>query len=237
MYCDTGHLKTLPRRGLAINSVMREFETPLQLTEHFVELTRQLNPTTVFEVGAREAVYACKVSKLLPEAKVFAFEASPYNFDRFSKEVKDGGYPVEYLHLAVGDRDGTVEFYINSEINGVEETLYTGRNSILPRTGQAIATKVEVTITSLSTFVRERELDGPVAIWLDVEGATGDVLRGMSAVMDKVSLVHCEVEERRYWQDQWLRSDVDRFFLEHGLVPVARDDEYVTQYNVVYARV
>lgn len=215
---------------------MKEFETPLELSEHFITLTTQHNPAIALEIGAREAVYACKISQLLPATKVVAFEASPHNFAHFSEVVKRGGHPVEYLHLAVSDTTGTIDFYINESIDGIEESLHTGRNSILPRTGPAEATTVPVNVTTVSTFLQERSLAGDIAVWLDVEGATGSVLRGMEAVMDRVVLVHCEVEEHRYWKDQWLRQDVDTFFLEHGLVPVARDDEYGTQYNVVYAR-
>jgi hypothetical protein len=44
------------------------------------------------------------------------------------------------------------------------------------------------------------------------------------------------VEDRSYWRDQWLAADVIKLLVENAFLPVARDYEYESQYNIVFVR-
>lgn len=213
---------------------MRTFPSPAELSQYFFDLTKSNLSSTILELGAREAVFSKLMAAELPASRVFAFEASPYNYSHFLPQMPPS---VTYLNLAVAEHDGEIEFHINEMIDGQPETLYTGRNSIVERVGPTIGSTRIVKSVSVDAFLSTHAPDGRIAMWIDVEGATGNVLRGAVNSLHRVDAIHCEVEEKGYWVDQWLRRDVDRFLAEFGLFPVARDREYGDdQYNVVYAR-
>src|SRR5674476_201404 len=76
----------------------------------------------------------------------------------------------------------------------------------------------------------------PVCLWIDVEGASGHVLRGATALLRRTELVLIEVEEKLMWEGQWRSIDVIEFFLDAGFVPLTRDAEYNQQYNIIFVR-
>ena len=74
-------------------------------------------------------------------------------------------------------------------------------------------------------------------MWIDVEGASAQVLRGATGILGAVAVVMIEVESDRRWEGQeWVDHDVVRFFASVGLIPVARDRQSRLQYNIVFAR-
>lgn len=216
---------------------MIEFKTPLELYNHFLQHVTTVTPPVILEIGAREATFSKHCNLALPKSKIFAFEASPHNYRLYSEECKS--YSIQYLNYAIGAGDGVGEFFINTVIDGEPVPPDTGRNSLLPRTGSAIAESIPVQIITIDHFLAEKGLRGqPLAVWIDVEGATGDVLRGMEASLKHVDSLFVEVEEKRFWEDQWLRSDVEECLGLHGLTAVARDFEYADdgQYNMMFKR-
>ena len=218
-------------------STMIEFKTPLELYKYFVKDVTTAKPPVILEIGAREAMFSKHCSLALPKSKVFAFEASPHNYRVYSEACKS--FDIQYLNYAVGAGDGVAEFFINSVIDGEPVPPDTGRNSLLPRTGSAIAESIPVQIITIDHFLAEKGLRGqPLAVWIDVEGATGDVLRGMVSCMKDVDSLFVEVEEKRFWANQWLRDDVEAYLNFHGLIAVARDFEFADdgQYNMMFKR-
>ena len=72
-------------------------------------------------------------------------------------------------------------------------------------------------------------------MWVDVEGATREVLTGADGFLANVDLVLVEVEEIPIWSaGQWLRTDVSEYLATHGLEPIARDQQSRYQFNVLF---
>lgn len=213
---------------------VRYFSTR-QLLNVAVAATKVLAPSTVFEVGAREAIYLRSLCDT--DAKLVAFEASRANYDRFGPEVRDACPRAEYKYLAVAERTGSVQFHVNTVIGGRPADEYTGRNSILDRRQTTTHTTVNVPCVALSDYIETEGLEGRYAMWIDVEGATGAVLMGLREYLDAVDLIHVEVEIKPYWRGQWLEPEVLRYCHDHGLVLVARDRESRYQYNCLLVRV
>ena len=73
-------------------------------------------------------------------------------------------------------------------------------------------------------------------MWIDVEGASREVLTASTKLLQQVQTIFIEVEDVPFWQEQWLAGDVDKFLKEQNFVKVARDYEYPLQNNVIYVR-
>jgi hypothetical protein len=76
----------------------------------------------------------------------------------------------------------------------------------------------------------------PTALWIDVEGCAYEVLCGARRVLEDTLLLMVEVEDKAFWIGQKTAPDVKRLLFGSGFVPVARDFEFKSQYNMVFLR-
>lgn len=205
-----------------------------ELSRFFFGMQRALQPGVFVEAGAKDARVSLRMRELIPGARIVAFEANPYNYAKYSSELGHDQRQVEYLNMAISDRSGGVTFRVQRVVEGMPIDPISGRNSLLARTGHNVDYE-EITVagTSLDDFFSCNASDR-FSLWIDVEGASGLVLRGGAEVLAKTDSVMIEVEQKRFWEDQWLAADVVRSLVNHGLVPVARDFEYKSQYNIVF---
>lgn len=201
----------------------------------FRSLQEVLKPEFTVEIGAHSAQFSQDMSRLGIEAH--AFEANPYNHAAFAGQIAKFAPDVRYHHMAVSDADGQATFQIRLDDSG-QAMRRTGSNSLLPREDNTTAYEmVTVPACRLDTFLNQTALKGrEFSAWIDVEGALGKVTAGFGPALQSCLSLIVEVEEKRYWQDQMLVQDVMAYLDGQGMVPVARDFEYVYQYNMVYVR-
>lgn len=200
-----------------------------ELVDLFFDLVEQLQPDLFIEAGAKEAS-ASRRARDLQVPRVVAFEASPVTHQRFARRNN----AIEYLNVAVSDEPGTVSLNIGvDKKRGVLRS--DGRASLLQRTSRVDVAPVLMPCTTLDSFFADHEFQS-ASLWVDVEGATGQVLAGGRSVLNRASVLMVEVEDRSFWKGQWLVGEVLTFLHGCGLVPVARDHQSAHQYNVVLVR-
>lgn len=204
------------------------------LSRLFFHLAKSLGVDLFIEAGAKDAESSRQARRMLSPKRVVAFEANPFVHQRFAKANRIAS--VEYEHLALTDKPGTVTFNVRRAQDGTP--LADGQASLLKRADESATGFVEVAVkaTTLDAYFRGYDFER-AALWIDVEGASHAVLSGGCSVLDKAAVVIIEVEDRRYWgEDQWLRPDVLSFLYDRGLVPVARDFQSRYLYNIVLVR-
>jgi FkbM family methyltransferase len=206
------------------------------VANYFHELIALTKPALFVEAGAYKAEASRRVRQDHPSCRVVAFEANPYNFERYSEEIGLAAAGIDYRNLAVTDTAGPVTFHLRSRQDGEELRKVTGNSSLLRR--QNTDTEYEDLTVEGVTLDGFFGIDAqePVCLWIDVEGASGHVLRGATALLRRTELVLIEVEEKLMWEGQWRSIDVIEFFLDAGFVPLTRDAEYNQQYNIIFVR-
>jgi FkbM family methyltransferase len=188
----------------------------------------------MYEVGANSATFSIEARKEGLTKQCIAFEANPYNFAKFTQIYDYKALGVDYRHLAVSDSDGELKFQLMRNNGGGEVPYEVGNNSILKRTHPKV--------TYEECSVKAMKLDslhpgsGSVALWIDVEGAQEAVLSGALETIKKAEAVFIEVVEIKFWQNQWLVTDVTSFLAALGFVAIARDFEYAKQYNILFVK-
>lgn len=203
------------------------------LQQLFYGLQRVLQPTFFLEAGAYDATASQRVRQLCPGSKIVALEANPFNHAALSAATNYDELGIEYLNLAASDSVGSISFKLQSSKDGEAIPLQSEKNSILARTEPGI-TYEEVTVpsTTIDTQV-DKDFDR-ISLWVDVEGATRQVLMGASDTLSRTMTALIEVEINPYWEGQWLCTDVCRFMAQKGFIPVARDFEYGQQFNILF---
>lgn len=181
------------------------------------------------EVGACEASFSrWAASQKIP---ALALEANPYVHEKFSAEVIKSG--VDYRHVAAGDGDGVARIRIPLDFRGTDRPKTNQMASLLHNNGTKNFETVEVQCVRLDAIARPQQADR-IALWIDVEGASRQVLSGASDTLDRTLFLQIEVETRPFWEGQWLDVDVANFLEIKGFRPAARDIAKANQYNVVF---
>jgi FkbM family methyltransferase len=204
-----------------------------QLRWLFFNMIRALQPDVFAEAGARNAANSMKVRHSAPKARIIAFEANPHNHAYFSERYDYAAHGVEYRLQAVTDYVGPVTFKLLMQEGDLVHKPTSGRSSLLTREKDDVRYE-DVTVPGTTLDAALDGSDGRAALWVDVEGATRQVLGGAAYTLTRTDLVMIEVETRPYWQGQWLHTDICAHLMESGLVPVARDFEYRFQFNLLF---
>lgn len=208
------------------------YRSGYHLEELYFALLEIAQPGLFVEAGAFDATASRRAAALLPGARVIAAEANPNNHAIWTRQVDFAAQGVDYRQVALADGVSEVSFILRS--TGDAEVAED--NSILPLTGARqveSADAVTVPATTLDALLTEVAAGVRVAAWVDVEGANREVLTGGATLLGRVDLIKIEVETQEMWSGQWLAVDVLENLLGHGLVPVARDAQAPTQFNLV----
>lgn len=201
------------------------------LVELFFDIADNAEIERFIEAGAKDAGASIRAMSSWPSVETVAFEANPYTHRRFAAVCADAG--VRYEHLALDEHPGQVTFLVRLNDNGVP--IADGQGSLLHRPDYTLGYEaVTVDAVTLDGYLGEQRR---TAMWVDVEGASSNVLLGATDTLAVTDVVMIEVEERAKWTgQQWMRREVVEFFDSCDLVPIARDRQSRQQFNIVFVR-
>jgi FkbM family methyltransferase len=228
-------LKSCILKNMDVDASARARSTSL-LFLFFQNLILISKPEYFFEIGAFDAKFSCQAKKDIPECQFTAFEANPYNYDYWHESITNSG--VNHIHTAIGSHIGKTLFNVQKEVRGKSVSSIRGNNSILRRTEEDISyEEIEVPLNSIDNIYKDVVFStNSIAMWIDVEGYASEVLIGAKNNLCNTSMVFIEVEEISFWKDQKLAHEIVKIMLDFGFLPIARDFEYVDQYNIVFIK-
>lgn len=221
------HTALMKATGLPTNVICNRVKTIYQ------RMCKKVNPTLALEIGAFEASWSMWMKENVEDCRVVAFEANPHVYERFRDQVSATG--VEYRHQAVGSENGTLQLNLPTDFRGSERPLDSQMASLHANRFTEKHEVVDVEAVRLDDEFPNSDRERIVA-WIDVEGACEEVLAGSRDVLSRALMVYIEVESVPFWEDQWLDTDVARFFRDLGFTLVMRDQLRHTQFNLVFVR-
>ena len=202
------------------------------LGTYFLALCEDLGVGLLLELGAQRADTSIEFVRRLG-GRAIAFEANPITFDVLTKPAARAG--VDVRNLAVGGTTGQATLHIPADPGG---PLTSGSASLLETVIPGRQETVSVPMTTIDDIVTTTELTTPVALWVDVEGLAHEVLSGGPTLLadERCCLIMVEVEGAAKWRGQATSGVVDALLRRHDFVPVMRDAQWETQYNLVYVK-
>lgn len=201
-----------------------------RLERNCVAIARHLKPEIVVEIGAHEGTFSRHMRTALPESRVIAFEANDKVFDKYRPIMTAAG--VDYLNLCIAEAPGRRTFTVPITPTGRERHKM---GSLLTHSRTLDSRAFEVEAVRLDGFLGE-DAGRRNVIWLDVEGAVGDVLKGAGAALGACVGLFAELETVRRWDGQMIDVEVFAALADHGLFPVLRDFQKPGQYNALFLR-
>lgn len=198
-----------------------------ELDDLFYKLLKALNIDFLIECGAHEATASLNFIK--QGGKSIAIEANPFIFNNITPASIDN---LISINVALSNKKGKLNFYFPKNNNK------SGQSTFLPKKGVEYE-MIEVNTIELDELLKTNGIENQnICFWIDVEGLQKEVLEGASFFLKKnCSFIKIEVESKETFVNQkWLVDDINNYLKKNDFIPVFRDFEFDTQFNVLYIK-
>lgn len=200
----------------------------------FYALILLVRPSVICDVGSCDGTEAFKFRRLRPRARIVAFEANPHNYARIASDSRSR--KIELHSEAASDIDGETTFHV---LETPPESPWTRGGSSLKRRGPEIKLGLgeePVPVRALRLDTLLGDAPGPIALWVDVEGAAGQVIDGLAAIVDRVAFICVELESAAIWDGQETAAPVLDRLARLGFEILATTPDSVHQDNYLLVR-
>jgi FkbM family methyltransferase len=171
----------------------------------FMSIQSIIKPDISIEVGAHDADFSKEMIAL--DVDVFAFEASPYVYDRFKNDLAG----IKYINSAVSNTNKKIKFEIQLDV----DPSIAGNNSIKNRNESKDYSYIDVESISINEYFKDT-LFSKGALWVDAEGASGEVLLGADERLKDFGSIYIELEKKDFWKDAWQRDQAVKYLNDNG---------------------
>ncbi len=216
LYC---HLKGEP--PLTDSSITKEF---------ICRLISRPDPT-ILEIGCNDGSNTLWFLEVFDSPKIFCFEPDPRAASRFRQKI--GERPeVSFYEYAIGNKDGEETFYMS----GGQETEempegwdYSGsirkpKNHMLVHPWCKFEKNIIIQTKTLDTWCTEQGIDRIDFIWMDVQGAEIDVIRGGRNALRKTRFLYTEYNNKELYEGQLSLKQLLKELAEFEVVVRYPDD-------------
>ena len=199
------------------------------LCQEYTDILNKNKPTMAIEVGGFDGYFSKYAYDNLCN-NVYCFEASLYVWNRFKETFNTN---INYINAAICDYSGLINFKMQKEFS--PEMI--GHNSIKYRNDLGEIEEESVICYSLDDFFIDKvNHTDNIALWIDAEGASKDILLGMQNLLNTklISSIFIEVEHFAFWKNSWLKEDIDLFLEKNGFELYSIKKQYDKQSNAIY---
>lgn len=138
---------------------------------------------TCFDIGANYGYFALLLHAIVRgKGRVYAFEPNPQVFECLALSIKPYRHAgsLRAFQVALGSRESVEDLYFDPSIPGGGSILFS---EMVKKTGKLSSSSVKV--TTLDKMFGDIDMEAPIFIKMDVEGAEYGVLRGAQNLIEK----------------------------------------------------
>lgn len=221
-------LLELSMRGLGVKNAENDEASG---ENHFLaEILSRYDKPVILDVGANRGNYARKIMSLRPDATLYAFEPHPATFSLLQQTAEECSF--EAINCGMGAVAGVLNLYDRREAAGSGTEHASVYQDVIEGVHRVSSTEVEVRLTTVDTFVSERDLKKITLLKIDTEGHEYQVLHGATETLagGNVELIQLEFNEmntvsRVFFRDFYTllgdHYDIYRL-LPGGLLPITK---------------
>jgi 2-O-methyltransferase len=163
---------------------------------------------TIIEIGAHDGSTTEGLRRLFPRGRILAFEPEPRAIVKF--RARPALKAVTLVESAVSDRNGETIFYCSGgRPPGYVGDEWDASGSIRKPTGVisaypwiAFNRQIVVPVVPLDDEVKRQQIDAVDLIWVDVQGAEKDVIRGASETLKRTHYLYTECIDYEEYENQ-----------------------------------
>lgn len=162
----------------------------------------------LLEIGAHDGSDTVRFLAAMPRAHVDCFEPDPRPLARLIERL--GRDPRVSIHpLAIGATDGRAVFHQSDGTLGdyPHEWDYSGsihapKTHLLTNPEVLFTRRIEVDVMRLDDWAAARGVTGADFIWMDTQGAEGDVIAGGGETLARTRFVYTEYSDDEAYEGQ-----------------------------------
>lgn len=159
----------------------------------------------IVEIGACQGEDTARLIEMLDKAILYSFEPNPKNI----KAIQSKRLPIRLIESAVGSYDGIASFYLSSRKCGTfledcsdASSIRKPKNHLLISPSTNFNETIQVPICKLDTFVSQNHIDHVDFLWVDVQGAEGDIFFGAKNILPSVRYIYTEYSNDELYDGQ-----------------------------------
>jgi FkbM family methyltransferase len=194
-------------------------------------------PLGVIEAGAFDGADTEKMSHHWGTANIFSFEPIPELFEKLDQRVKALSNVETFQFALVGNEVESVlinTFSFTDKEHGSSSILEPGYHKVVSPSVQ-FNRKVHVPALTLDKWKKLNPDSCVDVLWLDLQGAELDVLKGGIELLKSIKLVHVEVSRRPLYEGGVTLNEMDLFLSRLGFKRVLTRIPVISG-NAVYTR-
>jgi FkbM family methyltransferase len=208
-------------------------ESAVLLENLFYKLCLELSVLQFVECGAHDAYASQKIKKLLPGIHAVAYEANPFVFANFQKQIESSN--VKYINSAISNKVGTLSLVLKPKDtkSWSSEGFLELDSDLDPK-----LKRIKVLTTTLDIEFSKFLQKVSSAIWIDVEGSNKVLVQGSEESLGAafIDLIFIETQLDRVWKTEFTAEELCSKMDEFGYVPIARDCPGHWGCNVIFVR-
>lgn len=169
---------------------------------------------TILEIGCNDGTETCKfLQQFGDNAKIYAFDPEPRAIKRFKERIQDPR--VRLFEMAISDRDGTTEFYMSDGVpydrelaticqDGWDQSgsIRKPKEHLVRNPWCTFDKKIEIKTQSLDSWSQEHQVHSIDFMWVDVQGAEVDLIRGAEKTLSRTRYLYTEYSNNEYYEGQ-----------------------------------
>ena len=176
--------------------------------ELICQLVSKPNPT-IIEIGCHDGTNTHWFLDIFDSPRIFCFEPDPRAVLRFKQNI--GNRPeISLFEYAISNKNGETTFYMSS---GQESEIMPGewdcsgsirkpKNHLIVHPWCKFEKKIIIETKTLDTWRKEQSIDKIDFIWMDVQGAEIDVIRGGRNALRKTRYLYTEYSNKELYEGQ-----------------------------------
>lgn len=185
---------------------MRGLATTSLTHEEIGALVKKPNPT-ILEIGCNNGSDTLALLRVMPQAKIYCFEPEPRAVARFKEQLGSHLDKVRLFEIAVSDRTGQIDFHSSGGGNLPDGWDQSGsirrpKNHVIEYPWVKFEKTIAVSTCRLDDWCAENGVDQIDFIWMDVQGAEGDVIAGASKILESTRFLYTEYSNNELYDGQ-----------------------------------
>jgi FkbM family methyltransferase len=168
----------------------------------------------VIDVGANKGQFATFARNCFPQCRIVSFEPLDRPAGIFESFFQDDNR-TRLVRAAIGPKRGSLLMHVTAKD---DSSSPLGIAKLQTQAfGTTVVDMLEVPCGPISDFLRHDELGKRNLLKVDTQGFELQVLRAAEGVLDKISVVYCELSFRELYVDQPLASEVIAYLHDQQL--------------------
>lgn len=137
-----------------------------------------LTPRTIVDIGAHIGLFTLRAATRWPDARIYAFEPDPRNYETLMRNVAQNSVSNAVVHnLAVGGQSGQAEFYVGRQPE--THSLYRGPFD------ESSERTICVDVLSMADIVNQIDSEVIDLLKIDCEGCEYEIVRAAGELLSR----------------------------------------------------